>query len=199
LRTTTRSSDLRRLALAAGLCAALAGCTTPRQAHEFFELSPETPRHRATQTRFFETPDETELLSASAAALQDLGFQIEESVREVGFLRASKERSAREYRQEIVRFISALLGGNQMPVDLQQKIAAALVTRPDPRAPGRREVRVIFYRVVWQGEGSRSRGDGTSEYIPPGLQRMEMIREPEVYQQFFARLSKSVFLEAYTL
>ena len=36
-------------------------------------------------------------------------------------------------------------------------------------------------------------------YIPPGEQRMEMIRDPLVYQQFFAKLSKAVFLEAYTL
>ena len=51
------------------------------------------------QTRMFETPNERELLSASAAVLQDLGFQIEESQREVGLLRAAKERSAREYSQ----------------------------------------------------------------------------------------------------
>jgi hypothetical protein len=47
----------------------------------------------------------------------------------------------------------------------------------------------MFYRVVWKGEGS----------IPPGEQRSEMIRDPVLYQQFFAKLSKSVFLEAFTL
>ncbi len=55
----------------------------------------------------------------------------------------------------------------------------------------RHEVRIVFYRLVWQSEGSS--GDSS---IPPGLQRMEMIRDPVIYQQFFARLSKSVFLEA---
>ena len=30
-------------------------------------------------------------------------------------------------------------------------------------------------------------------------QRMEMIRSPEIYQQFFARLSKAVFLEAHRI
>ena len=91
------------------------------------------------QTRQFETKDEKELLSASAAVLQDLGFQVEESVREVGFLRATKERSAREHGQDISRFFVWLLTllplalGQQppimIPVDLHQQIAAALVAR----------------------------------------------------------------------
>jgi hypothetical protein len=150
------------------------------------------------QTRVFETPDAMELLSASAAALQDLGFQIEESVRDVGMLRAAKERSAREYGQEITRFFLAL-GGNRMPVDLQQKISATLVMRPLDEAQSRQEVRVVFYRVVWKGDGSVSRGQGQSEYIPPGEQMMEMIRDATIYQQFFASLSKSVFLEAHKI
>jgi hypothetical protein len=35
--------------------------------------------------------------------------------------------------------------------------------------------------------------------IPPGTQSMEMLRDPALYQQFFAKLSKAVFLEAFTL
>jgi ABC-type uncharacterized transport system auxiliary subunit len=68
----------------------LAGCVTHTQPDELFQLKPESAANRAMQTRLFETKDEAELLSASAAVLQDLGFQIEESVREVGFLRATK-------------------------------------------------------------------------------------------------------------
>jgi hypothetical protein len=130
--------------------------------------------------------------------LQDLGFQIEESVRELGFLRATKERSAREYGQEIWRFIGAL-GGSQVPVDLQQKIAATLVAQPLPRDASRYQVRIAFYRVVWKGDGSRSNGQGQTEYIPPGQQRMEMIRDALIYQQFFAKLAKAVFLEAHRI
>ena len=157
------------------------------------------------QTRMFETPGETELLSASAAALQDLGFQISESSREVGFLRAAKERSARQYGQEISRgllllltlALSAVGGGNAVqspPVDLHQQINASLVTRPLDVAGSRHEVRVLFYRVVWKGEGLSG-----NQTIAPGQQRMEMIRDPEIYQQFFARLSKSMFLEAHKI
>ena len=162
------------------------------------QLDPQTAQHRAAQTRIFDTSDGVELLSASAAALQDLGFQIEESAPELGFLRAAKERGAREYGQEIARIL-LLVTGNQIPVDIQQRIAASLVTQPVSGEDERYAVRIIFYRAIWKGDGSRSRGDGQSEYIPPGIQWMEMIRDPEIYQQFFARLSQAVFLEAHKI
>ena len=158
---------------------------------------------RAAQSRLFDTKNEAELLSASAAVLQDLGFQIEESVREVGFLRATKERSAREYGQDITRFFVFILSTGLvfvhqppivMPVDLHQKIAAALVTRPANLEATRQEVRVVFYRVVWKGEGSAGQ-----QGVPPGEQRMEMLRDPVMYQTFFAKLSKAVFLEPFAL
>ena len=181
----------------------LAGCVTHSQPEELFQLMPESAANRAMQTRIFETKDEVELLSASAAVLQDLGFQLEESVRDVGFLRAAKERSAREYGQDISRFLIFLLTTPLayvqqppivIPVDLHQKIAAALVTRPINQEATRQEVRIIFYRVVWKGDGSSGR-----QSIPPGEQRMEMLRDPVMYQTFFAKLAKAVFLEAFAL
>jgi hypothetical protein len=174
----------------------LAGCVTHSQPEELFQLTPESAANRAMQTRMFETKDETELLSASAAVLQDLGFQVEESVREVGFLRAAKERSAREYGQYIRRFLVLVLSMGKMlePVDLHQKIAASLVARPINPEATRQEVRITFYRVVWKGDGQFDR-----QYIPPGQQMMEMLRDPVLYQQFFAKLSKAVFLEGFAL
>ncbi|MEX5218512.1 MAG: hypothetical protein AB7G68_05910 [Nitrospiraceae bacterium] len=182
--------------MACALPALLYGCVEATQPAELFQLSPESTQNRSMQTRMFETDNPMELLSASAAALQDLGFQVEESVREVGFLRAVKERSAREYGQDIGRFFVFLLslGHALMPVDLHQKIAAALITRPLNEDGTRQEVRIMFYRVVWKGDGQSDRS-----YIPPGEQRMEMVRDPEIYQQFFAKLSKAVFLEAHTI
>ena len=182
----------------------LAGCVSHTPPEEFFQLDPESHAHKAAQSRLFETSNETELLSASAAVLQDLGFQVSESAREVGFLRAAKERSARQYGQEITRFLVALVslagiaaGSNTLtliPVDLHQQINAALVTRPLDKNGSRCEVRILFYRLVWKGSGQS--GD---ESIPPGEQKMEMIRGLEIYQQFFARLSKAVFLEAHKI
>jgi len=136
------------------------------------------------------------LLSASAAVLQDMGYQVEESVQEVGFLRAAKDRSAREYGQDIQRIFIMLLslGKYYMPVDLHQKIAATLVARPMNPEATQHQVRIMFFRVIWKGEGHAD-----NQYIPPGEQKMEMLRDPALYQQFFAKLSKAVFLEAYTL
>lgn len=174
----------------------LTGCVAHTEPADLFQLTAETPKHRAMQTRIFETPNEKELLSASAAVLQDLGFQVEESVREVGFLRATKERSAREYGQYIQRalYLVLSLGKLLTPVDLHQKIAAGLITRPLNQEATRQEVRIVFYRVVWKGDGQADR-----QYIPPGQQSMEMIWDPQIYQQFFAKLSKAVFLEAHAL
>ena len=80
------------------------------------------------------------------------------------------------------------------PVDLHQKIAATLVARPLNEAGSRREVRIMFYRVVWKGQGQFR-----SKLYSPGEQKMELIRDPEIYQQFFAKLSKAVFLEPHTI
>ena len=178
------------------LSSQLAGCMTPTEPSELFQLTPESAKNRAMQTRLFETNDQTELLSASAAVLQDLGFQVEESVQDVGFLRATKERSARQYGQDIGRFLIFVLslGHVILPVDLHQKIAAVLVERPINPDATRHEVRILFYRVVWKGEGQADR-----QYLPPGEQKMEMLRDPVLYQQFFAKLSKAVFLEPFTL
>ncbi len=183
-----------------GVCLTLlvlpTGCVSHTEPTELFQLTAETPKHRAMQTRFFETPNEKELLSAAAAVLQDLGFQVEESVREVGFLRATKERSAREYGQYIQQALLLILSLGKLltPVDLHQKIAAGLITRPLNQEATRQEVRIVFYRVVWKGDGQTN-----NQYIPPGQQYMEMIWDPEIYQQFFAKLSKAVFLEAHTI
>lgn len=165
-------------------------------AAQFFQLEPEAPAYRAAQTRYFQTRDSDELLSASAAVLQDLGFHVEESGRDLGFLRAAKERSARTPAQGYGRALATILtfGTTVLPIDLEQRIAATLVARPAAADATRQEVRIMFYRVVWKGGGIAGR-----DAIPPGEQRMEMIRDPFVYREFFAKLSKAVFLEAFTI
>ena len=125
------------------LVSLFSGCAPipPPPVDSFFELSPQTAQNQALQTRMFETTDEKELLSASAAVLQDLGFQIEESISDVGILRAAKERGAREYGQEINQALIALIstasiivGGTivMVPVDVHQQINATLTKGYEP-------------------------------------------------------------------
>lgn len=193
--TTTPSSESARALALTLLAAALVGCGAPERS-SLFQRSPDSARHRAAQTRLFETTDELELLSAAAAVLQDLGFQVEEAVPEVGLLRAAKERGAREYGQEITQgLVLALTGALSrqpvlMAVPLHQQIGATLVTRPAPADPSRFAVRVLFYRSIWSGEGSEE---------PPGRHRVEVVRDAAVYRRFFAKLAKSLFLEAQEL
>jgi hypothetical protein len=182
------------------------GCTRSKpDPVEIFVLTPESAANKAMQTREFETSSSDELLSASAAVLQDLGFQITESARDLGFLRAGKERSAREYGQEVNRGIvafltfvlSAFAGANVTiltPIDLHQQINASMIAQPLQVDDKRQTLRIVFYRLVWKGDGMSG-----NQTIQPGQQKMEMIRDAEIYQYFFARLSKAVFLEAHKI
>lgn len=177
------------------LLALLTACATTPKPETFFQLTAASAKYKALQSRIIEASNDKELLSASAAVLQDLGFQIEESVVDAGMLRAVKERSARKYSQEIGRVFVFLLGilGRQviiLPVDLHQQIAATLIMHPVENSTTRFNVRIAFYRTIWQSDGSST---------PPGLQSMEMIYGSEIYQQFFAKLSKSVFLEIHQI
>ena len=174
----------------------LLGCVQTIKPEAFFQLTPESLRSRALQTRAFETTNEKELLSASAAVLQDLGFQIEESEVEMGILRAAKERSAREFWQEFWQGVIFLLSRGQarVTVDLHQQIGATLATRPLEGDDSRYTVRIFFHRTLWKGHGK----DG-DQHIPPGASRMQMISDGQIYQRFFAKLSKGLFLEAHKI
>jgi hypothetical protein len=164
----------------------IAGCATgvPQDA---LRLSPETLERRQMQTRRFDGIPETEILSACAAVLQDLGFNLDESETELGVLVASKQRSARDARQVATALLLEIIGWD-MEIDEKQKIRASLVTRPaggNPQDNDSYLVRITFQRVVWNSANE--------------ISRIEGLDSPELYQGFFDRLSKSVFLEAHKI
>ncbi len=179
----THSRLLPAAVLAAGI-ALVAGCeqTIPKDA---LQLSPESLAQRQAQTRRFDTADEAMLLSASAAVLQDLGFNLDESETELGLVVASKDRDATEAGQIIGAVLIAVLTGVSVPVDQRQKIRASLITRPFGESEDKTAVRVTFQRVVWNTSGNVSKS--------------EAMTDPEIYQEFFSKLSKSVFLEAHEI
>ncbi len=162
----------------------LSGCgqRVPREA---LQLTQESLMLRQLQTRRFDSKDEKALLAAGAGVLQDLGFTLDESETELGVIVASKDRSAVEAGQVIGSIFLAVLTGTPHPWDKKQKIRASLVTRSAGSDEESTLVRVTFQRIVWN----------TQEKIS----KTEPLNEPKFYQEFFARLSKSVFLNAHEL
>lgn len=156
---------------------------------EALQLSPESLKNRQIQTRRFDI-DEKTMLSASAAVLQDLGFTIDESETELGVIACSKTRDATNAGQIAGAVFVALLTGAVTPVDKEQLIRASLITHPiviDETDPSkcRTAVRVTFQRIITNTQGQAT--------------RRECINEPEIYHEFFDKLSQSVFLEAHEI
>jgi hypothetical protein len=170
-----------RKAIASALLAPMlvTGCvaTIPADALIFKK---DTLESRQQQTRRFDIKAEKELLSAGAGVLQDMGFNIDESETGLGVIVGSKKRDATDAGQVAGAVMLALLFGAQAAIDKEQLIRASLVTRPSEN--GGHMLRVTFQRVVWNSQNQVS--------------KIEAIHDVEIYQEFFSKLSKSVFLEA---
>lgn len=183
--------------LVALACLFAGGCQTlPDNA---MELPPDSLQLRQLQTRKVEGIGEKALLAASVGVLQDLGFNIDESETQLGVIVASKKRSAVDtadiassaVESLLVAMLEALFshdheGESDINFDVTQKIRISIVTRPALDSVGQpREdaqvIRVTIQRLVWDDEGS--------------LTHAESVEDPKVYQKFFDRLSKSIFLE----
>lgn len=179
---------LYKFAVLAVLTATIAfttGCANNKIPPEALALSPDTLERRTRQSRLFDTNDETQMLAASAGVLQDLGFTLDESETDLGVIVASKDRDATEAGQVAGKIILAVLFGVNAAIDDEQKIRASLVTRISDQNPNKTYVRVTFQRVVWNDKGVVSTIEG--------------VDDAKIYQDFFARLSKSVFLEAHKI
>jgi hypothetical protein len=159
---------------------ALVGCANKIPEHAL-QLSPDSLERRQLQTRVFETGDEIELLSASAALLQDLGFNLDESEVDLGMIVGSKQRDATEAGQVIASVALAVLVGAMVPWEDEQLIRASVVTRKMPDRNGY-AVRLTMQRVIWNTEGR--------------IVETEPLDDPDLYRDFFSKLSKAVFLEA---
>ena len=176
----------------------VAGCQTPPE--NAMALSPDSLKLRQLQTRRVEGIDEKALLAASVGVLQDLGFNIDESETRLGVIVASKKRSAIDTADIITSSLETLAidlalslvfgdhfsNDGEISIDVTQKIRISIVTRPalDSSGQPRKDaqvIRVTIQRLVWDDDGT--------------LAHAESIEDPKVYQKFFDRLSKSIFLE----
>jgi hypothetical protein len=152
-------------------------------AREALTLQPEALEQRRVQTRRFETQSEHELLTASLEVLQDLGFSVDETEPDLGLIVASKNRDASSTGEMIGAFIIGAAGDTQVTYNVEQRIRASVVTRSLGKSGT--SVRVTFQRIVWNNLGEISVN--------------ESIEEPKLYQEFFVKLSNSVFLTAFDI
>lgn len=162
----------------------LAGCshTIPPEA---LQLQPEALALKQSQTRRFDGIAETDLLAACAGVIQDMGFTLDESETDLGVLVSSKDRSAVKPAQAVAAILIAGLGGGVTPIDDKQKIRASIVSRPISDNNNAHYVRITFQRIVWLSNGQ--------------ISTQESVEESEIYEEFFSRLSKSIFLEAHKI
>lgn len=166
--------------LMVALLTGLSGCT-PKIPKEALMLKPESMQNRQMQTRRFATTDEGHLLNASTALLQDMGFTLEEANAPLGVLVASKMRDATTAGNVTLAVVATLLTRRPVAYDKEQKMRASVVTKLLPNGK-EMSVRVTFQRIVFNTQGQ--------------VTTAEAIIEPEAYQEFFSKLSKSVFLQA---
>jgi len=134
---------------------------------------------RQRSTRRFHTTDEKHILSASAGLLQDMGFIIENSESDRGLIVGSVDLTAVEGGQVTGKVFVFLLLRVDVPIDRNQKVRASIVTHPSGNEIA---VRVTFQRIVWNDRNN--------------ISKLEPMDYPEMYQEFFEKLSQAVFLEA---
>lgn len=143
--------------------------------------------------RQYETKDEAKIVQSVAGLLQDLGFILDDSETELGFVGASKKADAQNAGQlvaaaaiDTLAIAASLFGAycysNALSkCDKNQLVKASVIVQPSQDA-NRTVVRVTFQRVVW---------DMTNQ-----VSRIETINDPKIYQTFYEGLSKAIFLEA---
>ena len=156
----------------------IGGCASgvPKDA---LALSAESLQRRGLQTRKFDTTDEAKLLSAAVGLIQDLGFTIEGTQAKLGLVTGSKQRDATDAGQVAAAVAIAILLGVSTSVDKDQTIRVSIVTRPSGQQTS---LRATFQRAIRNTSGQTT--------------RLEFIADEDIYQEFFQRLSKAVFLEA---
>jgi len=172
---------MKKLCFILLIASILSGCTPGLK--DALNFKPETLENRQMQTRRFNTTNYNSMLNAASAVFQDLGFTLDESEYKLGILVGSKDRDATSAGQITAAIILSALSGVPTAYDKDQTILASMVMR-EIKA-GSSTVRVTFQRVIRNTAGQ--------------ISRQEQINEPEIYQEFFDKLSQAVFLEAHEL
>lgn len=158
------------------------GCVSQQN---LYTLDKDYLERRSIETRVFDTQKEKELLSASAQVLQDLGYSIKESDVNLGMITAEKNRDVNSTAGKValttLSILSAVSGGGDTTYEDVQKFYVNIVTTPTKEKTIK--VRVLFTRKSWDNHGN--------------IYKIEKINDTKIYQEFFDKLSQSIFLTAH--
>lgn len=166
-------------------CFFLFSCISNGPPPDVLKLSHTSLQDRQLQSRKFKTTDEIALLTAGVNVLQDMGYNIEETEKNIGLITCMKNTDATDTGQIVGAIVFAALTGVAVPIDKEQKIRVSFVTIPSRNEPDLYIARITFQRIIW---------DNTNN-----ISSAETIKKPEIYEEFFEKLSKSVFLEAHKI
>lgn len=174
--------DFKKKLFVIFICLGISGCVTVPKG--FLKPSDDYLIKRQLQIRQYDTTDQEKIMTSVAGLLQDLGFTLDESETQVGFVAASKKADATNKGQIFAAILLGGLGNNPQIVqqcDKSQVIKASVITKLG--LDGKKTVvRVTFQRIVWN--------------MANQINRVETLKDPAMYQKFYDSLSKAIFLEA---
>ena len=166
-------------------------------------------QRREIETHFYETADTQRVMKAAINTLQDSGYIVQEIEPELGYLRARKTykkrfiNKARLAGQSLVLAIYTLdaistYGSTAYHiVDPAMKISNEIHEKTvvidtnvnvEQFGQNKTKVRIVFSQKVLLN------ADGYS-YVKAAPTRVLKVFKPEIYQEFFAQLDKSLFYE----
>jgi hypothetical protein len=173
--------------LAAALTCGCAG--RPRVPEGALALPASSLEIRSVQSRRFSAASEAEFLQASVAVLQDMEYNLDEISTALGVLSASKVTDADSAFEQTALIALDLLcvlssGGSCNALAGaadEQKILLTLVVQPSLSRQDSYVARVTLQRLVYDKQAR--------------IRLKEQIDDPQVYQEIFANLSRSLMLE----
>ena len=168
------------------------GCSSiPDEAYRLPQSSLDA---RTMQTFTFEGADEAKILGATVALIQDMEYNLDEVERPLGVLTASKTVDADSAKQkagllalDVGLIILSVLSGSSpggsalAGADDEIELDLTFVVMPSLVREDAHTARLTLQRtLIDKSERIKERG---------------VIEEPQVYQEIFDKLAKSVFLE----
>ncbi len=164
---------------------------------------------REIETHFFDTSDTPRVMKAAINTLQDSGFVIQEIEPELGYIRAQKTYKKRFINKARLAGQSFMLALYTTMTVFSYGSTAYYMTDParkisnevhdktivvdsnvnvEPFGKNKTKVRLVFVQKVLLN------ADGYS-YVKAAPTRVLRVYQPQVYQEFFAQLDKSLFYE----